>query len=73
MQKPLEIQKRDVPMHQPTYRPTWQGVESRVCDQKVNRPMDQWTIQHSGLWSHVHLNKNVVFFVYKSNLIGKEL
>ena len=36
MRKPLGIQKYDGRMGRqtdiPTYRPTWQGVESRVCD-----------------------------------------
>ena len=32
MRKPLEIQKCDLPTDVPTYRPTRQGVESRVRD-----------------------------------------
>ena len=31
-QKPLGIQKCDRRTDGPTDRPTWQGVESRVCD-----------------------------------------
>ena len=32
MRKPQGIQKCDLPTYQPTYRPTQQGVESRVRD-----------------------------------------